>query len=320
MRPESSRLITFGVALFICVVLIVLSVSGVLGPVQNLIAVPLAFVQHLVSGLSNEIDTLATQLGNLQNLQAENEALQRALVSYQAEIVQLREIKADYDRIAALLNYKDRTGIAARQYVPAAVIGRDTTGLLRTITIDHGQRDGLAIGMPVVTELGLVGRVTAVTSVSAQVLLITDTTSFVNTRLQKANADSSIVEGSVQGTAGGNLRMTFIKLTDTITTNDLIVTSGIGGNFPRGLTIGQVTGSRLDDSKLFQEAEVRSLIDFNRLDTVLVITNFEPFDLSAFTTPIPGQLSQRADTLSEHPYPAHCRGFAIKPHAGIPNL
>ncbi|MHB8625051.1 MAG: rod shape-determining protein MreC [Aggregatilineales bacterium] len=288
MRPESSRLITFGVALFICVVLIVLSVSGVLGPVQNLIAVPLAFVQHLVSGLSNEIDTLATQLGNLQNLQAENEALQRALVSYQAEIVQLREIKADYDRIAALLNYKDRTGIAARQYVPAAVIGRDTTGLLRSITIDHGQRDGLAVGMPVVTELGLVGRISAVTSVSAQVLLITDTTSYVNTRLQKPNPDGSIVEGTVQGTAGGDLRMTFIKLTDTITADDLVVTSGIGGNFPRGLTIGQVTGSRQDDSKLFLEAEVRSLIDFNRLDTVLVITNFEPFDLSAFATPTPG--------------------------------
>lgn len=288
MRPESSRLITFGIALFVCVVLITLSVSGVLGPVQNLLAIPLSFVQHAVSGLADGIDNLSTQLAKLQNLQAENDALQRALVSYQAEIVQLREIKADYDRISALLNYKDRTGITARQYVPAAVIGRDTTGLLRTITIDHGQRDGLAIGMPVVTELGLVGRISNITSVSAQVLLITDTTSYVNARLQKANPDSSVVEGSVEGTAGGDLRMTFIKLTDTITSDDLVVTSGIGGNFPRGLTIGQVTGSRLDDSKLFQEAEVRSLIDFNRLDTVLVITNFEPFDLSAFATPTPG--------------------------------
>src|SRR5579859_5827638 len=120
MRRESTRLITFGVVLFICVVLITLSASGVLGPVQNLLAVPLAFAQHVVSGLSGEIDRLSSQLANLQNLQAENEALQRALVSYQAEVVQLREIQADYARIAALLNYKDRTGIAARQYVPAA--------------------------------------------------------------------------------------------------------------------------------------------------------------------------------------------------------
>src|SRR5579864_4848172 len=123
MRPESSRLVTFGAALFICVVLITLSVSGVLGPVQNLLAIPLSFVQHAVSGVADGIDNLSTQLAKLQNLQAENDALQRALVSYQAEIVQLREIKADYDRISALLNYKDRTGITARQYVPAAVIG-----------------------------------------------------------------------------------------------------------------------------------------------------------------------------------------------------
>ena len=281
MRPESSRLVTFAVAMFICMGLIVFSLSGLFGPVQSVLAIPITFAQRLVSSASDSINIASAQLANLQNLQSENEALQRALVRYQAEIVELREIKADYDRIAALLNYKDRTGISARQYIPAAVIARDTTGLLRTITIDHGQRDGLAIGMPVVTELGLVGRISAVTSVSAQVLLITDTTSFVNVRLQKTGG-----EGSAVGTAGGDLRMTFVKLGDTITADDLVVTSGIGGNFPRGLTIGQVSGSRLDDSRLFQEAEVRSLIDFNRLNTVLIITNFEPFDVSAFGTPV----------------------------------
>ncbi len=283
MRSDSNRLLTFGIVIFVCVLLIVVSASGVLGPVQNLIDVPLSLVQRAVSGINAQFSAWATQLADLQNLQAENEALQQALVRYQAELVTLREINADYNRISALLNYEDRTGIAARQYVPAAVIARDTTGLLRTIIIDHGQRDGLTVGMPVVTDLGLVGRITAVTSVSAQVLLITDTTSYVNARLQQSGS-----EGSVVGTAGGGLSMTFIPLGAKIAADDLVVTSGLGGNFPRGLTVGQVTGSRQDDSGLFQQANIQSLIDFNKLDTVLVITNFEPFDLSAFTTPTPG--------------------------------
>jgi len=284
MRSGSSRLVTFAIALFICFGLLAASTSGVLGPLQGVVAIPLSFAQSAISSVTGRVDTLVSQLANFQSLQAQNAQLEHALVSFQSEIVDLREINADYERVVALLNYKDHSGVVGSQFTVARVIARDTTGLLRTAIIDHGTRDGLSVGMPVVTELGLVGRISSVTSVSAQVTLIIDTSSYVNARLQNTKG-----EGSVVGTASGDLRMTFIKLTDRIDDNDLVVTSGIGGNFPRGLTIGQVTSSRQDDSRLFQEAEVRSLIDFNRLDFVMVITNFQPIDLSAFATPIPGQ-------------------------------
>ncbi len=289
MRSGSNRLIVFGVALFICIGLIALSASGLLGPVQNLVTIPVSLAQRAISGITRQISNTVNTLANFQSLQAQNEQLEHALVSFQAEIVELREVKADYDRVVALLNYKNKSDNAGRQYVAATVIGRDTTGLLRNITVDRGTRDGLAIGMPVVTELGLVGRITTVTSLSAQVTLVIDPSSYVNSRLQKSRAEGRIVGGSVSGTASGDLRMTFIPLKETISDDEVVVTSGIGGNFPRGLTIGQVTSSRLDDSKLFQEAEVRSLIDFNRLEIVLVITNFEPLDTSAFATPVPAQ-------------------------------
>jgi len=312
MRTVSNRLVSFGIVVFVCVLLIALSLSGILGPVQSLVAAPLIFVQRGVASVNTQFIRWTGQLANLQNLQAENEALQKALVRYQAELVQLREISADYSRIAALLNYRDRTTIASRQYVTAAAIGRDTTGLLHTITIDHGQRDGLAVGMPVVTDLGLVGRITAINASSAQILLLTDTSSYVNARLQDAlnsqangqakpgttptalsvvgaanpiGVANALVEGTVVGTAGGDLTMTFITVGAPINPGDLAVTSGLGGNFPPGLAIGQVIASRLDDSQLFQQAQLRSLIDFTRLQTVLVITNFEAINLSAFTTP-----------------------------------
>lgn len=287
MRFGTNRLVMFGVAVFFCIGLIALSASGLLGPVQGIVTIPITFAQSAISGVTHQISNAVNTLANFQSLQAQNEQLEHALVSFQAEIVELREVKADYDRVVALLNYKNKSDNAGRQYVAATVIGRDTTGLLRSITIDRGTRDGLSAGMPVVTELGLVGRISAITSTNAQVTLITDPSSYVNVRLQKSRTEGRIVGGSVVGTSSGDLRMTFIPLKETVSDDEVVVTSGIGGNFPRGLTIGQVTSSRLDDSKLFQEAEVRSLIDFNRLEIVLVITNFEPLDTSAFGTPAP---------------------------------
>src|SRR5258708_4504345 len=141
---------------------------------------------------------------------------------------------------------------------------------------------GLQIGMPVMTELGLVGRIFRVAATNAQVQLVTDINSYVNARLQASRG-----EGSIVGTAAGALRMTFIPLADQVADGDSVVTSGLGGNFPRGIIVGQVTNSRLDDTKLFQEAQVRSLVDFNRLEIVLAVTSFQPVDLSAFATPTP---------------------------------
>jgi rod shape-determining protein MreC len=280
MSSAPRRLIIFGVAAFFCIVLLGISLAGILRPVESVASVPLNLLQEGASSISNRISDVMKTLGNLQNLEQRNAELERALVSFQAEIVELREIKADYQRLAALQNYR---GVNTdRQYASATVIGRDTTGILRSISIDRGSRDGITAGMPVVTELGLVGRIARVSATSAQVQLITDINSYVNARLQITRG-----EGSIQGTAAGGLRMIYIPLTDAVKDGDSVVTSGIGGKFPRGLVIGQVTSSRLDDSKLFQEATVRSLIDFNRLEIVLVITNFEPADLSAFPTPTP---------------------------------
>ncbi len=277
---RSSKLIIFGVAVFICVGLIAVSVTGLLGPFESLASIPLSLFQGASSGVTHRVTNLANDISDVQSLQQRNADLERALINFQSEIVELREIKADYDRIAALLNYR---GINTdRQYLAATVIARDTTGLLRAIVIDRGSRDGVSVGMPVVTELGLVGRVYKVAATNAQVELVTDTNSYVNARLQTSRA-----EGSIVGTDAGDLRMTFIPLNDEIKDGDSVVTSGIGGKFPRGIVIGQVTNSRLDDSKLFQEAQVRSLVDFNRLEIVLVITGFQPVDLSTFATPTP---------------------------------
>ncbi|MCE7947640.1 MAG: rod shape-determining protein MreC [Chloroflexi bacterium CFX4] len=278
LRGAPNRLILFGVFTFIMAGVFFASLIGLLRPVESLVSVPLSLFQQAVSGITRQISETLDTLADLQELRRRNNELERALINFQAELVELRELRADYQRLAALQGYRGAN--TDKQYVAATVIGRDTTGLLRNIVVDRGSRDGITVGMPVVTELGLVGRIFRVGATSAQVQLITDPNSFVNARLQLTRA-----EGSVQGTAAGSLRMIYIPLADDVRDGDSVVTSGIGGNFPRGITLGQVTSSRLDESKLFKEAQVRSLIDFNRLEIVLIITNFESVDLTTFGTP-----------------------------------
>src|SRR5215510_11730914 len=127
MRTGPSKLIVFAVAVFICLGLIAVSVTGLLGPFESLASIPLSVLQGASSGVTHRVSNLVNDVSDVQTLQQRNADLERALVNFQSEIVELREIKADYTRIAALLNYR---GVDVdRQYLTASVIGRDTSGL-----------------------------------------------------------------------------------------------------------------------------------------------------------------------------------------------
>src|SRR5664279_544915 len=144
MRSGAGRLILLGIAIFICLALIFASLTGLLRPFEQVASVPLGVLQGASNGVTNKVSGLVNNISDYQTLQQRNAELERALVNFQSEIVQLREIKADYPRLAALLNYKNAN--PAQQFIASTVIGRDTTGLVRTITIDRGTRDGLTIG------------------------------------------------------------------------------------------------------------------------------------------------------------------------------
>jgi rod shape-determining protein MreC len=146
---------------------------------------------------------------------------------------------------------------------------------LHYVIINRGSNDGILRGMPVVTDQGLVGRVDAVIADAARVQLITDPASMVNVRLQNAQE-----EGALVGSATGDVVMQMIPQDATIEIGDLVLTSGLGGSYPPDLIVGQVVNIRSRDFDLFQQATVQPVVDFNRLQIVLVIVNFKPVDIS----------------------------------------
>ncbi len=273
---RSGRIFSFAMTLVLVAALIFLGVTGALSTVENFAAVPLHLLQRVVSSPAQAISGAIDDLAEYRRQKQRIDDLEEALAVYQAELAQLREKGADYDRLAALLDY-NRFGPEDHEYVTCDVIGMDTSGFVRAIQIDCGRRDGVELMDPVVTERGLVGRVTQVSATGAEVLLVTDPTSRVNARLQSTRED-----GVVSGQLVGDLLMSFIPLEAQVREGDLVLTNGLGQMLPADLLVGQVLSVSLSEDELYQEARVRSLVDFDRLEIVQVIINFEPVDLSVF--------------------------------------
>lgn len=282
-RSTPNRLTLFVLSVVFCGVLIGVSASGVLGPIEGLVATPLNWVSSAFTRLGVAINGGFEDVQGYEELQEYVGELEVAFAQVQTEVVALREIASDYERLARLVDY---AGTRSNEEVIAAdVINRETISSLRTILINRGSRDNVRKWMPVVTENGLVGRVIEVTANAARVLLVNSEASFISGRLQLSR-----VEGTVNGLPGGTMRMSMLEQNAQVTVGDLVLTSGLGGNLPPDIVIGQVTSTRQFESSVEQTGEIRSLIDFDRLEIVLVITSFEPVDLSIFeseSTPSP---------------------------------
>lgn len=275
LNGRPNRFVFLLMLLGFCGVLVLLGITGVLTPVESVIAVPLNGLSGAFNRLSVSFNQAVEELNQIGQLRERIGELEVQLARGQIELIQLREAASDYDRLVNLLSYT--TTLDNQEFLTADVIAVDQTGIARSIVINRGTRDGVAVGMPVTTDLGLVGRIIAVSANAANVQLITDENSSVSSRLQTTRAD-----GSILGQASGVLRLTFVNLDEDILQGDLVITSGLGGNFPPDIVVGQVTSVRQFEFELFQEAQVRSLIDFDTLELVLVIISFQPIDLTVF--------------------------------------
>jgi len=274
---QANRLLFLIVSLFLCSALISLSWIGVLRPAENIIAIPLNFLSGTFTRASLALSDTAVSFSDVEALRQRNAELEEVLARIQGELIELREIASDYDRLTELLEYT--SSFQSREFVTADVIGQGQFGLVQSSIINKGTRDGLAVGMPVVTELGLVGRIFKVAANTAQIQLVTDQNSNISGRLQRSRAEGTVTG---RGLETGNLRMQFIPLDTEIENGDLVITSGLGGNFPPDITIGQVTSVTNLEFALSQTAQVTSFIDFDTLEFVLVITSFEATDTSTF--------------------------------------
>jgi rod shape-determining protein MreC len=276
MKLLQSRSLLF-VLLSLTIAALVLHETGNTQAVENLILRPVTPVQDHLSSLANDFSDLVQTFRDIQELRRRNEELQSLANSLMIENVRLKELESENEALRQLLQFTQAnpTDSYRAAEVVGHVIGQDPSNFLRYIIIDVGTGDGVAKGMPVVTDRGLVGRIVEVSSRSSKVLLINDVSSSVNAIIQSSRAT-----GIVEGKADGSLVMKYIPQPVEVNVGDIILTSGLGATFPKRLVIGQVTAVHKRDIELFQEAEIKPTVDFDRVEIVLVLTNFEPIEMA----------------------------------------
>ena len=267
--------------LFIMAGIILLALSGYANVAIRTTITPLVSGQEWLSTRFVAIYEFFTVPRDVYSLRQRNAALEDEVSKLQTSVIVLQQQLKEADVLYALLDFARAR--PENQYIACSVIGRDPSPFFHYVIIDHGSDDGIRHGMPVVTKQGLVGRIDAVISNAARVQLINDISSSVNIHLQNSKS-----EAVLQGSVTGDITIEMVNQDIAITPGDLVLTSGLGGNYPTDLLIGQVASVKKLETDLFQTAVVQPVVDFTNLKAVLVITNFKPVDITPLiATPSP---------------------------------
>ncbi len=249
--------------------------TGQLKAVQSFVTQLTSPAQVSATGATENVTDLFSFLVELRTMRQRNSELEQINSSLVVENFQLREVEGENQQLREMLNFaQTRPGLELRgAQIVARVIGQESNNFLDFIMLDLGSTHGIGVGMPVLTDQGLVGRISEVTNTTSKVLLITDASSSVNALLQ-----SSRLNGVLRGTPGADLVMDYIPQGGLFSVGEVVLTSGLGGNFPKGIPVGQVLEILQRDIDVFQQAVVRPTVDFGSLELVMVVTNFDPLE------------------------------------------
>jgi len=223
-------------------------------------------VQNGLTYIKNKIEGNNTFFSDINNLKAENEELKQKNKELDESLRELEIIKAENKDLKEQLNltekYKDY------ETVPASIINRDITNYSSIFVINVGKVDGIELEMPVIADKGLVGHIIAVDQNTSKVQTIVDSSSTV-TALISTSRDAIICRGTLE--EKGVLKATYIPTEVTLVGGDLVETSGIGGIYPKGIQIGKI--SKIVNTKNVTDryALIETTVDFDKLETVLVI-------------------------------------------------
>jgi rod shape-determining protein MreC len=150
--------------------------------------------------------------------------------------------------------------------VIAEVIGHEQSSVFKSILINKGTAQGLMVGFPVLNDQGIIGRITECSWNVSRVMLIVDKSSNVSALLQ-----GSRTHGVLQGDGAAGCRLKYIPKTEEARIGDAVISSGLGGIFPKGIILGLVAAIDKRDGALFQRIDVQPSVDFSKLEEIVVL-------------------------------------------------
>jgi len=234
----------------------------------------LGFAPRLVLNLTLPLERMVTlplwelrdlwgDYESLVGVREENERLRDRLARAEEENHQYREAILSSERFQKLSGFRAQREVPM---VPANVIHQDLSSWFQSLIIDQGAAAGIRPGMPVITESGVVGLVAGTTPGASKVLLVVDPQSRVDAYIERTRA-----RGTVRGTSGHECDFEYVLREESLEKGDVLLTSGLGTVYPKGLVVGRVASVDRKTSGLFLSAKIAPAVDFSRLEEVFVI-------------------------------------------------
>lgn len=263
-----------GLVAGVCLLLLTLQMRGYASGAADAVAFVTTPVQTLVSRINRATLGLWSTYLDWKNVRAENHRLRGEVQQLRVGALLVSETADENRRLRRLLQLRQAMPI---ETMPGEVIGREWGGWVRSLTVNRGRADHLARLTAVIGPDGLIGRVVEVHLGSCIVQVLTDPASTVGAHVVRTRTPG-IVEGEPRGT----VRLKYMARDGAgIAAGDLVVTSGTGGLFPRGIPIGRVRAVEDRGSALFHYAQLTPAVEFGRIDEVLLLTGDATRDVAA---------------------------------------
>lgn len=233
------------------------------GLIRKLVMEISASLEFSISSSLGAINNLWNKYLFLVGLEDENKRLKEQNAQLLGQLIKYQEGYLEAKRLQNVLNLKKDINYPA---VGAQVINKSETTLFKTIMINRGTSHGLNVGLPVVASKGIVGRITETSWRASRVLLIIDENSNIDALIQRTRT-----QGILQGAGYAGCLLKYVLKSEDIRIGDVVISSGLGGIFPKEILLGVVTKVEKRRSGLFQQIEVSPSVDFSKLEEVLVL-------------------------------------------------
>jgi len=237
--------------------------------IENGIGLSFNSIQGTFYNLNTNIKYSLGFIFNYSSVRKENEELTKKNNELENKLVEYNSLKGENITLKSMLNFKDAN--SNYDYIGCNIIGKSGNGYLDQFVINKGSKDGIAKNMIAVTGEGLVGQVTTVGSNWSTIQSLSNENLAVSALVESTNENSGILKGYKD--SGNNLlaKLYYLPIDSNVAKGDVILTSGLGGLYPKGIRIGSVLSVEEDKGKVMKTALVEPYVDFNKIQELFIV-------------------------------------------------
>lgn len=244
------------------------SVSG--KSIINTVSKPFRSISN---SISMKIEGSMDKLERAEEIYDENQSLKEEIMKLQEQLTEYESLKIECEELRMLIGIKQaHPDLTTSRF--CKILSYVTNDPFKSFTINVGSADGIEPYCPVATAEGIVGITIEVSEHVTTVRTILSPDLSVAVKSKSCDEDSGIIEGSVKSASDGMTRLIHLRTDNTLKKNDLLITDGSSGLFPKGYSVGKVKSVDMDSNGLSACAEVEPCVDVTKLESVFVITNF----------------------------------------------